>query len=188
MSSKKQKFRLAFLGSTGVGKDTCVNILKARYPNLSIHIIRLAEPLYQAQDCIYRLCRKQKEYYAQDGSLLNFLGQKMRQINPRVLQEAFVEALKDFHPSAELTICCDVRPMDVAFVRSEGFFIVHIVTDPAIALQRREARGDLSLGNSSHVTEGGISSDLYDYQITNNGTREELESQLIHLIESRAAL
>lgn len=188
MKSRELGFRLAFLGSTGAGKDTCVNILKTRYPHVSMHVIRLAEPLYQAQDYIYRLCRKEKEYYAQDGSLLNFLGQKMRQINPSVLQASFAQALDNFKPDADITICCDVRPLDVPFVRSEGFFIVHVVTDLAITIQRRESRGDLSLGNSSHITEEGLSEDLYDAQISNNGTLEELEAKLIDLIQSKTDL
>jgi len=180
--SKGYPIKLALLGTTGVGKDTAVCIINEIFPNLSTQVIRLADPLYEAQNAIYKICNKEKEYYTQDGELLNFLGQHMRKINPQVIQNSFERAIKKISPHIHLIICCDVRPLDVPFVRNEGFFILNIIADPMIALERRRLRGDLSLGSVSHSTEEGLASRLYDYQIANNGSLQEFKQKIIKTI------
>jgi cytidine deaminase len=177
-----QVTKLALLGGTGVGKDTFVQILQRLLPSLSIRRIRLAEPLYEVQNFIYKTCSREISDEVQDGVLLNFLGKHMRSINPHVLLDRFAQSIRE-ETSADLILCSDVRPIDAPFVRKMGFSIVHIVTNPDVAFERRKKRGDLSLGNSSHETEAGISSSYYDIQISNNGSIEDFQSAVSSLIK-----
>ena len=182
MSQKTQR-KLALLGNTGVGKDTFVRIFQKRYAYLSMHLIKLATPLYEGQNAIYELCGRKIEPEVQDGILLNFLGNHMRRINPDVIKECFLRDLHKKGQEPDLIICHDTRPLDVSFVRDAGFFVLNIASDSEIALERRKARGDLSLGSSDHHTEKGLSSELYDAQILNNGTLEDFEQKIVKFID-----
>jgi cytidine deaminase len=176
--------KLGLLGTTGVGKDTCVNIIKNHFPQLAISIVRLADPLYEAQEAIYKICKTPKDFHSQDGELLNFLGSHMRKINPEVLKQSFLERMLNIDTNAHCIICPDVRALDVPFVRNAGFTIIHIDTDPIIALERRKIRGDVSLGKTNHATEKGICSMLYDHHLTNNGSISTYEENVKSLIGS----
>lgn len=175
--------KLGLLGNSGVGKDTCVRCIQRHYPHLRLELIRLADPLYEVQNYIYRICGKIKDAQSQDGILLNFLGKHMRQINPDVLKQHFFHILEQSEFRADLVICSDVRPQDVPFVRQKGFHIVQIVADPELALERRKKRGDLSLGNPTHCTEKGGASDFYDTQVINNSSLQEFEEKIIKLTD-----
>jgi|SaaInlStandDraft_3_1057020.scaffolds.fasta_scaffold21286_2 dephospho-CoA kinase len=180
----KKTFKLAFLGNTGVGKDTCCHIIQKKFHSLEIKLLKLATPFYAAQNTIYDLCGKEKNPETQDGILLNFLGQHMRFINPNILQESFLKTLNElYREETDLIICPDVRPIDVPFVKKAGFFILHIASDPKITLLRRQKRGDISLGQSIHKTEKGLSPDLYDYQILNNKTLEDFQEKIMKFME-----
>lgn len=174
--------KLALLGGPGVGKDTFVQILRKRFPQISLRLIRLAEPLYEVQKFVYRSCSKEISDHVQDGILLNFLGQHMRSINPNVLLDRFAKAVQEIGDQRDLIICSDVRPIDAAFVKKLGFHIVHITANPDIALERRKRRGDFSLGSNSHITEKGILSEMYDTVISNNKSYEEYEMSVLQLL------
>lgn len=178
MMNFKKQIKLGLLGTTGVGKDSCVQIIKNQFPDLSISLVRLADPLYQAQDAIYKICKKAKDFHSQDGELLNFLGSHMRKINPEVLKESFLDGLLNCDPNVNCIICSDVRPIDVPFVRDAGFVIIHIDADPKITLERRKMRGDVSLGKTNHETEKGICPSFYDHQLINNGSLEEFQENV----------
>lgn len=182
MMNVKKQIRLGLLGTTGVGKDSCVQLIKKLFPYQSLSLVRLAEPIYQAQDSIYKICNKAKDFHSQDGELLNFLGLHMRKINPDVLKESFLKKLQSIEPSVNCIICSDVRAIDIPFVREAGFVIIHIAADPKITLERRKLRGDISLGKTNHETERGICSTLYDYQLSNNGSLEEFQENIKKLM------
>lgn len=181
MKNLKKPIKLGLLGTTGVGKDTCVNMIKNHFPDLAISLIRLADPLYRAQDAIYTICRKAKDFYSQDGELLNFLGLHMRKINPDVLKQSFLAALQSCDPCIDCIICPDIRAIDVPFVKDAGFIIIHIDADPIITFERRKIRGDISLGKTNHQTERGINSSIYDHQLINNGSLEEFQENVKNL-------
>lgn len=174
--------RIALLGSTGVGKDTCISIIKSNFTDKRILVIRLADPLYQAQAAIYEICKRNKEFWSQDGELLNFLGQHMRKVNPTVIKESFQNSLQASAIDVDLIICPDARPIDIPFIKESGFTIIHIYADAQITLERRKKRGDISLGQSNHSTEQGINPLLYDHQISNNGSLAELHENITKLL------
>ncbi len=174
--------KIALLGGPGVGKDTFVQIVQKHFSHLSIQVLRLAKPLYEVQDFIYRVCSREIAADVQDGVLLNFLGKHMRQINPRVLTDRFFQLVQEIESETDLIFCCDARPIDIPVIKEMEFTVVHIVTSADIALERRKKRGDLTLGQSSHVTESGVHSDLYDFQMSNHGTMEEYEKSIVQFM------
>lgn len=174
-----KRLKLGLLGTTGVGKDTCVTIIKDHFQEWSFSPLRLADPLYQAQEAIYKICQKEKDFYSQDGELLNFLGNHMRKINPNVLKESFLTKVQD----CDMHILCpDIRAVDVPFMRQAGFTIIHIEADPRLTHERRQRRGDLSLGETHHATELGITPSLYDHRLVNNGSLEAFRTNIINLM------
>jgi len=176
--------KLALLGGTGVGKDTFVQIFRKNFPRVSCQLIRLAEPLYEVQRFIYKTCSKEILGDVQDGILLNFLGKHMRSINSNVLLDRFAQSVQELESRVDMILCSDVRPVDVQFVKKMGFTVVYITADPQLTLERRKKRGDLSLGNSGHETEAGISADMYDFQISNNTTLKDYEKSTIQFLEN----
>ena len=174
--------KLALLGGPGVGKDTFVQIFRKHFPSVSYRQIRLAEPLYEVQRYIYKLCGQEIADGVQDGVLLNFLGKHMRGSNSNVLLDRFAQNVAEIGDEVELILCSDLRPKDALFVKEMGFVVVHIVAEASLALERRKKRGDLSLGSSSHETEAGIAANLYDVQLANHGTLEEYEKSVVEFL------
>lgn len=175
--------KLALLGGPGVGKDTFVQIFRKYFPIFTFQQIRLAEPLYEVQDFVYKTCSKEIAMNTQDGVLLNFLGKHMRSINPNVLLDRFAQSVREMEQKADMILCSDLRPIDAFCVKEMGFLVVHIVADPSLAMERRKKRGDLSLGSSSHETENGITSNMYDVQIPNNGTLQDYEKCVVQFLK-----
>jgi cytidine deaminase len=173
--------QIALLGGPGAGKDTFVRLFRKLHPNISCQVIRLAEPLYKIQKEVYKVCFREIKEGQQDGVLLNFLGKHMREIHPQVLIDHFANTVRE--SKADLILCSDARPLDIPFIKKMGFTVIHIATDPSLALERRRKRGDLSLGNSHHETELGISADLYDIQIPNQGSLEDFEKAILRVFQ-----
>lgn len=180
---QRHPLKIGFLGTTGVGKDTCCRCIQKLYPRYLARTVKLAQPLYEAQNFIYRLSGVEKKEEIQDGVLLNFLGKHMRQIDSQVLIRSFAAALREIGSDADLILCPDVRPIDASHLKAMGFILIHVTADPEIALQRRKERRDLSLSQPNHETEQGFSLGSCDYQIVNNGTLEELERQIQLLMQ-----
>ena len=179
----RHPLKLGFLGTTGVGKDTCCRSIQKLYPRYLTRTVKLAHPLYEVQNFIYRLSGVQKKEEIQDGVLLNFLGKHMRQIDSQVLIRSFAATLREISPDVDLILCPDVRPVDAPHLKAMDFTLIHVTADSEIALKRRKARGDLSLSQPNHETELGLNSDICDYQVANNGSLEELEKQIQCLMQ-----
>jgi hypothetical protein len=154
-------------------------------------LIKLAEPLYEAQRTVYSLAGKPlPTRYSQDPELLGFLGTYMRKINPNALIEAFTSRLEaeekklsDASGSA-LVICDDMRRPDADYLKASGFVFVRIVAEPSICLARRQSRGDLNIGASLHPIEQGLDELEADFTITNNSTMDHLADDITSLIRS----
>jgi dephospho-CoA kinase len=185
-------FKLALLGLPGAGKSTFVELASewAAEHTLATQTVVLANPLYEAQAAIYRICDVPLEEGTQDGQLLNFLGAHMRMINPDVLRHRFLARLSEIRLAASsrtLVICPDARPLDIAYLRLENFRTVLISVSPEKSMKRRIARGDLSLGATEHRTETGLDSRQVDVHIENEGSLTEYARSVRRLLDSVAA-
>jgi dephospho-CoA kinase len=172
--------KIALLGNTGVGKGTFADIVEDIVKH-KVYRMKLAKPLYDAQESIYNLCDVSKEYGVQDGELLNFLGVYMRKINPQVLEESLRKRLK--HISEGVVICDDARPTDVKYLKDLNFIIVEIIANTEIAMKRRTLRGDLSLANPHHESEQGRSAVRSDFKVVNESTIEDFRDQISKIVE-----
>ncbi|MFJ8490046.1 hypothetical protein ACIRBZ_17030 [Streptomyces sp. NPDC094038] len=157
-----------------------------------MHIITLAEPLYRAQAAVYESAGRPLQIgeRRQDGALLNFLGSHMRKINPHVLEEHFLSETARIHAACkdstrrQVVICSDARPADLPYLRQGGFHPVVITVDEEVARKRKEARGDLTLGDSRHSTEIGLERIRPSSPVDNSGTLQEFATATTALLDS----
>jgi hypothetical protein len=188
----RMMLKFGLFGYPGAGKSASAGILSrlARGQELWTRRIRLAEPLYECQQQVYRIAGLTlSNPNVQDGELLNFLGTHLRKINPRVLLERFESNLNLMERELEraeqnngLILCDDVRAADADFVRACGFTLIRISASPSICRERRRKRGDLTAGCESHPTEEGMDSICADLDVVNDASLEELEKALDQLL------
>ncbi|WP_330291488.1 hypothetical protein [Streptomyces sp. NBC_00576] len=188
--------RLALFGLPGSGKSTFSSLAKAwaAENDATVHIITLAEPLYRAQAAVYESAGRpmRTAERRQDGALLNFLGSHMRKINPHVLEEHFLAETARIHAVCEgstrrqVVICSDARPADLRYLRQGGFHPVVITVDEEVASKRKEARGDLTLGDARHSTENGVERIHPSTLVDNSGTLQHFAAAVTALLDSVA--
>ena len=178
----KPHTNLALLGRSGAGKDTFVSFLKnhSALGDRNPHVLRLAEPLYAGQESIYKLCGIPLDPNTQDGTLLNFLGQHMRKINPAVLKEVFAHKLSQSENS--FVICPDARPVDIIFLKDLGFKIIHIDVSPELAYTRRIDRKDYHPLPHDAPIEEGLEHVKADWTLSNTGTLEAFHQSITPLL------
>lgn len=174
------KIKIALTGKPGVGKDSFVSIISEYY---DLGEIKLASVFYKAQKYIYDLCGQQKDYFIQDGILLNFLGQHMRSINPYVVRDHFFLELQKLQEN-KIIIASDVRPLDFPFIKNNNFILVKITSSEKNCLIRRIARGDKTLSDSNHSTELSSNSIKEDYYIENNSSYDDYKKSVLQLVDS----
>jgi dephospho-CoA kinase len=184
--------KIALFGVPGAGKSTSARLLNAICDDQQIVFrrLRLAEPLYQCQDAIYRIAgRPLDDQDVQDGELLNFLGSHLRKINRSVLTDAFAKQLYALLNSLDqsdqdrvLVVCDDMRATEAAFLRTEGFVLVRIDAPSKVRRRRLASRGDRTLGAEDHPTEAGVDAVRADATIHNDNTMAELRDQLKSII------
>lgn len=150
--------RLALYGKPGAGKTTFSGFLAEAVTAKGLNSvqIKLGAPLYELQAIIYSMAGKPMlSADQQDGLLLNDLGAHLRRINPGALTEMFARrvnrAAREF-PEAPI-ICDDMRAPDVDAVRALGFQLIHISAPEALRRLRKGARGDVTAGSETHITE-----------------------------------
>lgn len=179
--------RIALCGPPGAGKSTIRRLseLLAGELGLVVHHLRLADPLYQAQNRIYRLSgRPLADTGLQDGRLLNILGTEMRRINPNVLADhartrlVGIGRLLDSQPGRHAVVCDDMRPPDASFMRELGFDFVEVGVPGHAAVQRRLLRGDMTLGALDDPNELGLESLEFAARIDNSGSLEDLTASV----------
>lgn len=175
--------RIALCGPPGSGKSTIRRLsqsISAEF-DVEVHHLRLADPLYQAQDEVYRLSgRPLQDTAVQDGRLLNILGIEMRRINPNVLADhARTRLIKigqaiDAQTGRHVVMCDDMRPTDAPFMRELGFSFVAVSVSPETAAKRRSLRGDVTLGDVNDPNELGLETLEFVAKLDNSGSFDDL--------------
>ncbi|SEU14215.1 nucleoside/nucleotide kinase family protein [Nonomuraea wenchangensis] len=182
--------KIALYGPPGSGKSSAAGILEdyCGAIGLPCAVIKLADPLYEAQSAVYRIAGANlDDFYQKDGELLNSLGRHMRRINPMLLHDRFLARLHDVRSALgdapSLVVCDDMRFPDHVFMRSIGFTLVRVFAPDEVCLSRRRERGDLSLASPTHVTENNLHVIEPDGSIDNSGTFPALRRSVIETLE-----
>ncbi len=193
MDVTHQIIKIGLYGIPGAGKSTTSRIIENHCAEnkYSFARIKLADPLYEAQEAIYAIAgRKLNNFCEQDGELLNFLGYYLRKINQNILLDRFSTRIAHIIEEIDLSdapfgviVCDDVRRPDADFIRSNNFLLVRVVAHEELCLHRRNERRDRSLGAVNHLTEQGLDEIISNYQIENNTTLQDLRAKVVRFIE-----
>lgn len=131
--------------------------------------------------------------------LYQWFGQAMRQRDPDVWVRKCFEAITDtyadfidfpweYDNKPFRAVISDLRqPNEFTRCRSEGYVIIRVNCPDHIRLERARAAGDVfDESTLAHETESHISGFDVDYEITNDGTLDELYAQIDAIMEASA--
>ncbi|MBF4625457.1 hypothetical protein [Clavibacter sp. VKM Ac-2872] len=171
---------MAFVGRPGAGKSTSTKAIIDTWPGAAR--VSLAAPLYAVQRAFYERLGAPLRDGQQDGQLLNFLGQHFRSVRPDSLINDFEERVAFAQDrGADMIVCDDARPVDVADLRRLGFSIVLIQAPEHLRLVRKAGRGDVRAGDDDHMTEAGTITP--DEVIANDADISSLAERVREVVE-----
>lgn len=173
---------IALTGLQGVGKSTVMNIITNYYSTKSSESINLkfAQPLYDIQKLVYN--RINRPNPNRDRTLLQDIGMWGRNvINQDIWVDLWKEEVANIQKNSPgtLILCDDMRfDNEAKAVKDMKGIILKIEA----TVETRAKR--ITLQNTQHVSELGISPEYVDSIIYNDGTKEELEWDVLSALES----
>lgn len=177
---------LGFAGKMGSGKSTAIKLIKEELTERSVELIKLAEPLYDIQEYIYRRISsvyKRPDDFIKDRKLLQFLGTNWGRdtISTSLWVDIWKAEVTHILQNAPdiLVVCDDIRfDEEASMLKALGGTLVQIQTE--------EKRIE-DTGFSGHKSESGVDFKHVDFIIENNGTLDDLKNALLE-INSRTGL
>jgi ABC-type oligopeptide transport system ATPase subunit len=173
---------IALTGKMGSGKSTATQIL-AKLNRDSTATVKFAQPLYDIQEMIYNRISdvyQRPHTFIKDRKLLQWIGTEWGRgtISDSIWVDLWSEDVRMIlNMGTSLVLCDDVRfDNEARMVRAMGGSVVEIISDLT------EKRIDTKAGISNHSSEAGVSADLVDYQVKNNGSLAEFENSLAHMM------
>jgi len=179
---KEKPLKIAVVGEIRSGKDTVCNLIReqsGKYPY----------PLYFAEGIEMIIKKFFPEAFAggqKPRKHYQEIGQHLRTLNPevwinhtkRVYRRAKRLGFKDFFVT-------DLRKVnEYEWLKSEGFTVIKVESEPEIRIARMKASGDqFDMNALLHSAEQEISLVPYDYLITNNTTLEDLTVQVDNVLK-----
>ena len=128
-------------------------------------------------------------------ALLQGVGQALRQFDPNVwVRQCFSEIYAKKRdndarrfPSPFRAVITDLRqPNEYDRCRAEGFVIIRVKAPSTLRIHRAATGGDtFKLADLTHETETHVDGFAVDYEITNDGTLDELYAQIDTLMRSQ---
>jgi dephospho-CoA kinase len=152
--------RVAFVGQAGSGKSTLANYLETEYDCICLSF---ASPLKEIAQRYFGMTSK-------DRTLLQQIGTKMREIDPKVWINLLLKRANNFNN----VVVDDCRFINEAFALREKGFTVIKITGRAMPLTEEQR---------SHVSEKEQDDIFTEYTIDNSGTLEESITQLEEILE-----
>ncbi|MGL4175035.1 MAG: hypothetical protein ACRCSN_03080 [Dermatophilaceae bacterium] len=165
------------VGLAGSGKSTCASLIAefAREQGLSHAVVKLAAPLYDLQDQVYRRSGAELSAGAQDQVLMEALADAMRRIRPTSIADDFLARLDK--TSAQVVVNDDLRDpeYDAPRLTGRGFRVLRITCAEEVRRTRLAKRADPSLADRSTRHIDQIRPDAV---IENAGRLEELRARV----------
>ena len=178
---------IALSGPRGAGKSTFAALVtkELRRHRQQVTLLRIAEPLYQVQELIYKLARCSIAGSSfQDAELLTFLGRHFRKIRKTSLLDAFVRQIQESTKKASrrhVVLCSDARSPDLPFLRRNGFSLGFVYAPKETIDKRLIARGDANRTRSARELEVTYRQTKWDFEIDNSGSRNALRHQAVKI-------
>lgn len=169
--------RISIIGLAGCGKSTSANLVEefARELGLTCATLKLAKPLYDLQEQVYRAAGVPLQTGVQDQLLMESLADAMRRIRPESLVDDFLARLAA--TDTDIVVNDDLRDpfIDATALGANGFRILRVTASPEVREKRLAGRGDPSRADRS---TGNIDLIAPDAVLDNSG----------HLAEHRDAV
>lgn len=183
MGSQHSRLYVCLVAPSGSGKSTVAGLLKSKFEarGRTVGVYKLAQPLYETQELIYRNCGIQVGRSQQHQGILESVATFMRAINPRSIVDHFLARVATARE--DVVINDDLRDdlVDLPELKRLGFKVVKVSTSPALIEQRLDQRGDLS---SVHETplNAQIARIVPDYVVVNDGESLTTLEQSVELL------
>src|SRR5690606_732434 len=172
------EIKIGLVGKAGTGKDTVAAYLVAVY---GFRKFAFADRLKEIDFELFG------PTVGKDRKRLQQFGQFCRTIDPDVWVKQLHKRIKDYHGNIVVT---DIRqPNEYQYCIDNGFIIIKIVCDDDIRIERMKERGDIfNPEDLNHETEQYIDQFDYTYWVDNNGTFNDLTTQVDYILEDIKAL
>lgn len=176
---------IALSGKMGSGKSTALEMIKKVSRDFQgTELVKFAAPLYDIQEYVYSRISHvhQRPYdFIKDRKLLQWLGTEWGRgtISDSLWVDLWADQVERLKTGRDnlLIVCDDCRfDNEAKMVKAMGGHVVLITSEFT------EKRIDTKAGIVHHASEAGISPNLIDYEVKNNGTLAEFESNLVHLL------
>lgn len=171
---------IGFTAKMGVGKSTAIDVIREACSGRAV-LVKFAQPLYNMQEALYKEItpvHKRPEDFVKDRVLLQWLGTDWGRntISKTLwvdLWKAKVKALSV--DPRNIILCDDVRfDNEAETIKDLGGTVVKI---------EGPTRGAVE-GLKFHSSESGISTNLVDYVINNDGSKEEFKDYIYEFLKT----
>lgn len=174
---------IVVFGHSGAGKSTTAALIRAyaEGQGRSVAVLKLAQPLYELQQEVYRRAGKTIGLYDQDQVLLEALATHLRRISPTSFVDDFARRLACCR--ADVVITDDLRDpsIDYPFLQRHAFTFLRIHSPEPLRLTRLSARADhTAVVHSSSSAQ--IDQIVPDFQIENDGDVDALRQKVSALM------
>jgi len=174
--------KIALCGQMRSGKDSVADILEEQ----DFFRYKFSQGIWETMGLLFG--QNEGNTLFKPRKLLQGLGQKIREIDPDVwLNYTMNEIIYDFemHDDIDVVITDLRQPNEYARLKEDGFIIIRIVASEHTRMQRARAKGDIfTEEDTKHETESHVSSFDVDYEISNDGSFDELRSKVRQMLDT----
>ena len=163
-------------GRMGSGKDTVAEIIKRQFKDKNFEIISFADPLKNF--CVQYLGLSYDDVYTQEGKMK--FNEFWNMTNREILQKVGTDALRN---GFDKDVWVKIMELHILNNSQKNFIIPDVRFDNEAELVNKHSGIMLNIvrdcvNKDTHVSEKGISKELILFNINNNKTFYDLESEV----------
>jgi dephospho-CoA kinase len=167
---------IIILGKAGSGKTTLANFIVTHDPNSRFRKFALADKVKEIQrDLFPHLTGKPRH-------VLQHIGMSMREIDPYVWIKYLDKTILRYNA---IPVIDDIRlTNEYEHYTNKNYISIRVLCDDDIRIERMRYRdGDVDLATLYHHTETELDDIVCDYTVDNNGTLDELATQVDAILD-----